>query len=418
MPRAALPHSAVHLRLLSVPERAWQAMVAILLLLATFHGQTAQERPGVSETVIASDYYGAGAAASPAGTVEGDAFVAAVRLDLDQPVNGDALLGGGSVSVAARVGGDLYALGRSVMLDALVGGSARLTGGHVELTKRARVSGKTTLVGGRVSMLGNAGHQLAVFGEHVTLDGQVDGNVTIASRTLYIGPSARISGKLTYRGTAPVQIDPAAVIAGGVNYLSFNFADETYQPVARVVAWVGAIAFTIGLFLIGMIAILLLPNSTAHMSTLGRRRPIASIGLGLATILCMPIAVVLLLLSVVGIPFALMLLLLWPMILMFGYLAGVMAASDAVAGPIPHAKARRILLLAMGLGVMLLFARVPFAGWIIAMVLVTMGIGAMALNAMGATVPVKIKKEKRPAADREPSGPPASRQEPTFRVDR
>ena len=392
----------------------FSALVLLLVLPLTI-GHAEEGRPGAHETVIAGDYFGAGANASPGSTVEGDAFIAGAQVDLNRPVNGDALLAGGGVSISDRVGGDLYATGGSVIIDAPVAGNARLAGGHVEITKRGQVSGKATLVGGRVTVLGKAGRQLVVFGEHVTLDGEVAGNVTIASRALSIGPNARVSGKLTYRGSVPAQIDPAAVITGGINYVSFDFEDETYQPVARVVAWVGVIAFTVGLFLIGMLAIIMAPEATAHMSRLGRGRPISSLALGLVTIVCVPIAVVLLMLTIVGIPVAFMLLLAWPMILIFGYLAGVMVVSDAIAGPSASAKGRRIFLLAMGLGVMLLFARVPFAGWFIAILLLVMGVGAMALNAMGATVPVRIGKEKRvvPSSEAEPG----SRQEPTFRVD-
>ncbi len=387
-------------------------MFLVLLPLAT--GHAAQEQRLVAhETVVAGDYFGVGANASPGSTVEGDAFIAGGQVELNKPVNGDAVLAGGSVSLSERVGGDLYATGGSVLIDAPIAGNARLAGGHVEITRRGLVLGKTTLVGGRVTVLGKAGRQLAVFGEHVTLDGEVAGNVTIASRTLSVGQNARVSGKLTYRGSVPAQIDPAAVITGGINYLSFDFEDETYQPVARVVAWVGVIAFTVGLFLIGMLVIIAAPESTAHLSKLVRARPISSLAMGLATILCMPIAIVLLMLTIVGIPFAFMLLLAWPMILILGYLAGVMAVSDAIAGQSAGATGRRIFLLAGGLGVMLLFARVPFAGWFIGMLLLVMGVGAMALNAVGASVPVKIEKEKRvvPAGEAEP----VVRREPTLR---
>src|SRR5260221_8719573 len=400
------------------PSRSLRHHVVTLFLslLSPAIGHAAEERPGAHETVIAGDYFGIGADASPSSTVEGDAFIAGGQVDLNKPVNGDALLADGGVSVSDRVGGDLYATGGSVMIDAPVAGNVRLAGGHVEITKRGQVSGKTTLVGGRVTVLGKAGRQLVVFGEHVTLDGEVAGNVTIASRTLSIGPSARVAGKLTYRGSPPAQADPAAVITGGINYLSFDFEDETYQPVATVVAWVGVIAVTVGLVLIGMLAIIMAPDSTAPMSRLGRARPVSSLALGLVTIICVPIAVVLLMLTIVGIPFAFMLLLAWPMILIFGYLAGVMAVSDAVAGPSADAKGRRIFLLAMGLGVMLLFARVPFAGWLIGTLLLVMGVGAMSLNAMGATVPVRVKKEKR-AVPVIGEAEPVLRQEPTFRIE-
>ncbi len=399
------------------PSRSPRRHVVALFLLFLWPaiGHVAEERPGAHETVIAGDYFGAGASASPGGRVEGDALIAGGQVNLNQPVNGDALLAGGGVSISDRVAGNLYATGGSVIIDAPVAGNARVAGGYVEITKRGQVSGRTTLVGGRVLLLGKAGRQLAVFGEHVTLDGEIAGNVTIASRTLSLGPNARVSGKLTYRGSVPAQIDPAAVIVGGISYLSFDFDDETYQPVARVVAWVGVIAFMVGLFLVGALAIGLAPGATAHMSRLGRARPISSLMLGAVTIVCVPIVVVLLMLTIVGIPFAFMLLLAWPMILIFGYLAGVMAVSDAIAGPSADAKGRRIFLLAMGLGVMLLFARVPIAGWFIGMLLLVMGVGAMVLNAMGATVPVRIKNEKNRASLNETES--GARREPTMRMD-
>ena len=391
----------------------------LLVLLPLAFGYAAEEqRPGAHETVIAGDYFGASMDASPANAVDGDAFIAGAQVDLNKPVSGDALLAGGGVAISDRVGGDLYATGGSVMIDAPVLGNARLAGGRVEITRRGQVTGKTTLVGGRVTIRGKAGRQLVVFGEHVLLDGEVAGNATIASRTLSIGPNARVSGKLTYRGSLPAQVDLGAVVDGGINYLSFDFEDETYQPVARVVAWIGVIAFTVGLFLIGMLAVLLAPQATAQMSRLASGRPISSLALGLVTIVCVPIAVILLMLTIVGIPFAFMLLLAWPMILIFGYLAGVMAVSDAVAGPSAEAKGRRIFLLAMGLGVMLLFVRVPFAGWLIGMLLLVMGVGAMALNAMGATVPVRVKKEKKErSVGVVQESEPALRREPTFRID-
>lgn len=395
------------------PDPFRRALTAIVLLLLSAVGHADDgASTGTHATVIAGDYFGAGSDASPASSVEGDAMLAGAQVDLNKPVGGDALIAGGAVAISDRIGGNLYATGGSVMVGAPVAGNARIAGGRVEIAGSGQVAGRSTLVGGRVIVLGKAGRQLVVFAEHVTLDGEVAGNVTIASRTLLIGPNARVKGKVTYRGSVPAQVDPAAVVSGGVNYLTFDFEDESYQPVARVVAWIGVIAFTVGLFLIGMLAILLAPEATARVSRLARGRPISSLALGLVTIVCLPIAVVLLMLTVVGMPFAFMLLLTWPMILIFGYLAGVMAVSDAIAGPSAQARGRRIFLLAMGLGVMLLFARVPMAGWCIGMLLLVMGVGAMALNALGASVPVRVRKEKGVLPDAEA----IPRKEPTLRI--
>src|SRR4051812_14708190 len=391
---------------------SWRAAAFVSLLLATLMARASDGRPGVHEAIINGDYFGAGEAASPVRPVDGDAFIVAPYVNLTQPVAGDVLVAGSGVTVGAPVAGDLYAMGSSVLLESTVARNVRIAGGRVEIGTRGQVSGKTTLTGGRVTVLGKAGHQLTVFAERVTLDGEVDGNVTIAARTLTLGPHTKITGRLTYRGSVPAQRDPAAIITGGMNYLSFDFEEETFQPVAKVVAWVGVIAFTVGLFVIGTLAIILSPDWTQHMSRLGRHRPMSSLGLGLGAIVCLPIAVVLLMVSIVGIPLALMLLMAWPMILLLGYLAGVMTVSDAIAGPKAGAKGRRVFVLAMGLGIMLLFARVPFAGWGIGMLLVVLGIGAMALLAMGAIVPVRMNKKNGSPATEARTAETSSRQEP------
>jgi len=387
-------------------RNAFALLLAALIALPC----RALEPSGAWSAFIAEDYFAAGVDVSPGNPVEGDAFIAAGRIDLSRPVGGDALLAGGRIAVSDRVGGSLYATGAGVSVDGQVAGNARLAGSRVEIGRQGRVSGRTTLVGARVLMLGASAGQLAVFGEHVTLDGAVAGDVTIAAHSLSVGPNARVAGKLTYRGALPAEVASGAMLSGGMHYLSFDFENETYQPVAYAIAWMGAIAITLGLFLIGMLAIVVAPHATARVSALARARPIGSIALGLVIVSCVPFASLLLILTVIGIPFALMLVLVWPMILMFGYLAGVMALSDAIASS--NARARRIFLLALGLGVMLLFVRVPFAGWILATVLLLLGVGAIALGLIGASVPVKRGPDRRKTA-----GEAGSRREPTLRAD-
>jgi cytoskeletal protein CcmA (bactofilin family) len=409
---AYTPSSAIPNMLSCV--RSWRGATFLGLVLATLMARASDGRPGTHEAIIDGDYFGAGEAASPAQPVEGDAFIVSPYLNLIQPVKGDVLVAGNGVTISGPVGGDVYGMGGRVLLETTVARNVRIAAGRVEIGMRGEVSGKTTLTGGRVTVLGKAGHQLSVFAEHVTLDGEIDGNVTIAARTLTVGPHTKITGRLTYRGSVPAQRDPAAIITGGMNYLSYDFEEETFQPIAKVLAWLGAIAFTVGLFVIGTFAIILKPDWTERMTRLGRHRPMSSLGLGAVAIVCLPIAIVLLMLSIVGIPLALMLLMAWPMILLLGYLAGVMTLSDAIAGPNSEAKGRRVFVLAMALGVMLLFARVPMAGWGIGMLLVVLGIGAMALLVMGAIVPGRTNKKSPPGTEATTSET-SSRQEPTFR---
>ncbi len=355
--------------------------------------------------MIAGDYFGAGGNLAPGAAVEGDAFIAGGQISLQTPVQGDAVLSGVTVAISAPVGDDLYASGGSVLLESAVSGNARLAGGDVEIAKPANVAGKATVAGRTVRVLGAVGRQLAVLGDKVLIDGPVAGNVTVASRSLEVGPNARIDGKLTYRGPAEAVVRAGAVIGGGMNHPDSGLGDE-FQPISRFAVWVMAGAFTLGLFFLGMVGILLGPVATSKVGQLVRSRQFACLGIGLAMILGVPLAALLLALTVVGIPLALVLGMLWPPMLTFGYLAGVMSVTDAIAGAKPKklpGSGLRIFLFALGLAGMLAFCSVPVIGWVLGTVLTVAGVGAMTLHAFGGRAYVLRPQEEEAAFRREPT---------------
>jgi cytoskeletal protein CcmA (bactofilin family) len=355
--------------------------------------------------VIAGDYFGAGSNLAPGAAVEGDAFIAGGQVALQTPVQGDAVLSGGTVAVSAPVGDDLYASGVSVLLESAVNGNARLAGGVVEVARSASVAGKATVAGRTVHVSGRIGRQLAVFGDKVTIDGQVAGNVTVASRSLEVGPNARISGKLTYRGPSEAVVDAGAVIGGGTNHLDFDL-DGGFRPWSRAAGWTLAIAVTLGLFFLGMAGILFGPVTTSKLGQLVRSRQLACLGIGLAVILGVPPAALVLMMTVAGIPLGFVLGMLWPVMLIFGYLAGVMSVTDAIAGARPRklpGSGFRIVLFAMGLAGMLAFCSVPVIGWALGAVLTVAGVGAMTLHAFGGHAYVLRPQDDEVVFRREPT---------------
>lgn len=361
--------------------------------------------PGRHETVIAGDYFGAGSNLAPGSAVEGDAFIAGGQVLLQTPVAGDAVLSGGSVAVSAPVGDDLYASGGSVLLESVVSGNARLAGANVEVAKAAHVIGKATIAARSVHVLGTVGQQLAVLGDKVFIDGTVGGNITVASRSLEVGPNARIGGKLTYRGPSEPVVDPAAVIGGGINHPDDGLEGD-FQPFSRAASWTMAAAFTIGLLFLGIIGIIFAPLTTSKVGMLMRSRQFASLGVGLAMILCVPVLALVLMMTVVGIPLAFVLMMLWPVMLLFGYLAGVMSVTDAIAGANPRklpGNGLRIFLLALGLAGMLASCWVPVIGWVLGTLLTVAGVGAMTLHVFGGRAYVLQTQQDEVVFRREPT---------------
>jgi hypothetical protein len=335
------------------------------------------------EAFFGGDYFGSGASAASTTPVEGDAFIAGGEVALNHPVAGDAALAGGSVHVAARVGADLYAAGGDVMVNAAVGNNARLAGGRVHATRHAAIGGRMSAAGSRVRIDGRVGETLAVSGDSVFIDGEIGGAVAVIARRLEIGPNARIGGQLRYRTRHAAQISPQAVIAGGVQESSLIFPETGLEPFARVAVWAGLAMFTAGLFVVGLLVLLLAPRASASLVSGFRSRPVASLLLGFAVLVCVPVAAVLAILSVIGIPLGMVLLFIWPVIVILGYLAGVIICVDVLAARLSRGKTAgqmmRVLGMAVVLVVLVLLSRVFVIGPLLILLILFAGTGAIGL---------------------------------------
>jgi cytoskeletal protein CcmA (bactofilin family) len=365
--------------------------------------------PSAHEAVIAGDYFGAGSHLAPGQAVEGDAFVAGGQVALQAAVNGDAVLSGATVTVSAPVGDDLYATGGSVLLASAVNGNARFAGADVEVSRAGSVAGKATIAARHALVTGRVGRQLVIFADTARIDGHVAGNASVVARRLELGPDARIDGKLTYRGPHEAVVEAGAIVAGGTNHIDFDIGGG-FSPFSTAAAWIVAIACTFGLFLLGWASIVAAPLVTARVSMLARARQFASLGIGLLVILLLPLVAAVLAMTVIGIPIAIVMFLAWPMLLVFGYLTGVMSVTDAICGATPRrlpGSGLRVFVLFLGLVGMLAFCAVPIIGWVLGMLLTVAGTGSLALYAFGGRADAS-----RPRQEEEEI---LFRREPTFR---
>ena len=298
-------------------------------------------------------------------------------------MQGDAALSGGSIHVGDRIGSDLYAAGGDILINGQVGGNARVAGGRVHMTRHAMVSGRMSIAASRIRIEGKVGGPVAMYGDTVVIDGVLDEAVLVTARKLEVGPNARISGKLRYRTRGEPQISPQAEITGGIERSKLDFPEVEIEPVATVAAWAGLVMFTAGLFVAGILVLTLLPRAAEMLVSELRSRPLASIGLGFATLVCIPVAAVLAMVSVIGIPLGLVLLFIWPAGIILGYLAGVIFCTDVLTARMsrqqPAGWVKRIVILAVVLLALILISRVVVLGPLVILLVLFSGTGAIVL---------------------------------------
>jgi hypothetical protein len=355
------------------------ALIVCLCASLTAREVWAREHETAART-FGDDVFVAGSDVRVADGSAGDAILAGGSVTTSGVVQGDEVATGGQVDLGASVHGGLYAAGGRVRLNAKVARNARIAGGHIEVGPEADVQGGLTIGGGEVAVNGRVGKYLQVGAGSTRIDGHVSGDVDVASGELDIGPDAVIDGGLTYYGPHPATVAPGASIHGGTHYIERkHWYPRGYRRGFGLGAWV----WLAGWIIAGSIVLALWPGFARAVSEAARRQPLAAALLGFAVLVGVPIALLLLTLSIIGIPLALLLFCLYLLLLPLGYLAAAATIGEWLLARTRRDDAnltrQRILTLSGVLIVLFVLTRVPLLGATLRFLLIIAGIGSLVI---------------------------------------
>ena len=322
----------------------------------------------------------------------GDVLAVDGVVDLREDASGDVMAAGrdvwflGSVagsylgvgrdqSIAGRIDGSVRSAGASVRVDADVGRNVTAAGEELEIGPDATVGGNVYLAGARVTLRGDVDGDVYVGAGELTLEGRVGGDVRAEVGTLTVAPDAVVEGELRVRmeeGAAP-RVSPAARVDGGVVQLEPREDHDGREGPFLLLRLVGFL-------LAGVALVALLPATAAHAADEIRTHKAASVGYGLLALLATPLVVLALAVTVVGIPLALILAVLYALSL---YVAPVVPAvwlgSEILRGRRTGARDDTALVFLAGGAVVGLALLLPWVGLVARALATCLGFGAMAL---------------------------------------
>lgn len=366
----------------SVSTIALAAAVAGLAMLAIAHADDEDARQFMGRDL---------AAAGDLVVVSGDdldsVFAAGETVELVSPTREDALLAGRRVKVRAAVGDDAYLAGETVDVSAPVAGRVVAAGETVTLDAESSTGGAVRLFGRRVEVAGTVAGDSWIAAESVRLSGTFTGDVTVTAETVDIAPNARFGGMLVYRTPEEPAVPDAAAPPERRRYEKWEPEEWEWGPPGPWSAlfgmMVGAVVlFPLSLLVAGGILLAAAGGIMDRVAAIGRERPGASIGAGLATLAVWAMAALLLIFTLIGAPLGALLFLALPLIVMLGYVAGALAlalgAWRSLGKPLPGGLGR-FGLLALGLLILAIVGLIPVVGVIVGILVTLAGIGATAL---------------------------------------
>jgi hypothetical protein len=305
--------------------------------------------------------------------VKGDLAAAGGHVTIDAPIDGYVMSAGRIVTLDGSVGNDLWAAGEEVAVNSAVSNNAMLAGRDVLVGKEAIVGNDARLAGNTVTMEGRVERNLRVGADTARIGGHVGGDVRAQARQVTILPDAVIDGDLVVRASAPPTISEGSRVLGEIRFEQLPQSRWFSWPMF----WGGAL---LALLVLGFAALAVSSAWPARVAATMRARPARTAVTGLGVLLLTPIAVGALAVTVIGIPLALVLLSLYVAVIllsvvMVAYRVGTWSL-DRLHRPAASSWAR------MTLGILLLSLAmsIPFAGWVLALVVLIAGTGALVLE--------------------------------------
>jgi len=325
-------------------------------------------------------------------TVDGDVQIVAADIELDGAIEGEVGLAGADIRVGADIFGDLDAAGADLTLNGTVSGDAALAGATVIITADAIVSGSTEIGARELYMEGRLEQGAEIHARDVVISGYIEGPVEIRARDVVIETGAVLTGPVTIRSPKPPSVAEGAQV-GDLDYQQYDFEEDSDfdHPNVNIgiedfgfapSPWAFSGVFTASAFLLGLLVSLASPKGVAGIASAFRRQPWVSGLLGLVVLAVLPVLTitlfVLLLATVIGIPLAFLLILALPIVLFLSYVFGGIVIGDLVmnrtgeaAGFGLRAGSMLVALLVIGL-----ISVIPLLGWLIAMIVFCIGLGA------------------------------------------
>lgn len=357
------------------------------------------------------DLYVAGGTVTINALVQGDLIVAGGTITITDTVTQDLLAAGSDLILDGYVGDDIRSAGGTIKLSNSVAGDVIVTGGNVEIDKGVIINGNLLVSGGEVTLDGEvkgniksasgeftlngiARNDLDCRGGKISINGTVDGNSTIAANTIEIGSDAHFNNNVKYWNKAG-SLDFKNALHNGKAIF-----DPSLEMESGKWHYLGFASFLILLWYLGtallMIGLLqyFFSNTFKNAADTVKNASMKSLGFGFLFLVGVPVAIVITMITLVGIPIGILALI--------AYVAVLLIATIVVALVVTHWinntfyqyawTASRILIIAFGIFIFLKLASLtPFVGPAIMLILVCMAFGGILQH-------VKWKRGKAPAS--------------------
>jgi hypothetical protein len=256
---------------------------------------------------------------------------------------------------------------------------------------KAQTTSDLVIVDGPVTVAGRVKGDVVAVNGTATISGSVDGDVVSIAKQARLLPGARVDGDLIYADKKPV-VAPGATVTGEVRKENFRW-DAAFGWGARIIWW---LIVSISTLVLGLVLLAFAPRAAEAAWVVSQERTGLACAWAAGLFFGLPIVAVLVMITVVGLPLGLALLLALVPLMLIGYVTSCYLFGRIVRGG--KRDWGRMLTFLVGWAAARVVALIPFAGGLLWVAASAFGLGVLLLTAWYAGKPERAPRpEPAPA---------------------
>lgn len=238
------------------------------------------------------------------GTVNGDVYVMAERLTINGKVNGDVIALTGSCDIKGEVNGNVRTMSQLLHINGTVERNVFSFTKDNIVEEAGLVKGSILSFSKQAEVYGTVGKELNGSYYQVRISGTTGGTSLLSTNSLVLEKTAVINGNLTYSSPQRAMIAEGAVIKGTEEFREANPMERKF-PHQRLF---GSLLSLLSLTAMWLLLRYLIPGTVLRVEQTLQSHPVQLAGTGALVLLIAPIVLLLLFVTIAGIPIALILL--------------------------------------------------------------------------------------------------------------
>ncbi|NGX39902.1 MAG: hypothetical protein KR126chlam1_01239 [Chlamydiae bacterium] len=335
------------------------------------------------EVVHEGDYFTAGGTVEISGLVKGDVYAFGAQIVVDGEVEGDVIACGGSISISGVVRGSCRLFGGQMEINGVVGKSVTAMGASLQVAPKSHIGNNLVFTGGLLDLSGTVGQNAMINASKARVGGRVLGNLKGSFGHLRLGSKAFIGGDVDYKSAKEAGVASGAEIRGKIVYkpsaMNGIFKGRWKEGLLIGTHFMGLIMNFLFSFVIGWVFLRFLTKRLNGALRILNENPWRAFWVGLLTVILVPIVALVLLITIVGFPFALALSAIGVLGFYSAKIFPILWLGNAIF-PKMGLKKNSLMLYFVGLVLFFALVQIPVVGWIISIAFTLLGVGALLLS--------------------------------------